>query len=108
MNLPDRVVECVDLLHQLHSALPDLVDERLELFLACDSLLEPPVESSLRSKTPPKDKSSLERPQMEEPPGAFVQAQLAAFSKFSTLWHVGRETHAKLGNSLRLSDIFWK
>ncbi|XP_046668094.1 protein dopey-1 homolog isoform X3 [Homalodisca vitripennis] len=35
-------------------------------------------------------------------------ARLSAFRTFTTLWHIGREVNARLGNSLRVSDIFYK
>jgi len=35
-------------------------------------------------------------------------AKLEAFRTFATLWHIGREVNARLGNSLRVTDIFYK
>lgn len=35
-------------------------------------------------------------------------AKLVAFRTFATLWHIGREVNARLGNSLRVTDIFYK
>ncbi|XP_039275981.1 protein dopey-1 homolog [Nilaparvata lugens] len=34
--------------------------------------------------------------------------RLLAFRRFATLWHIGREVNARLGSSLRVSDIFYK
>lgn len=34
--------------------------------------------------------------------------QLKAFRTFTTLWHIGREVNARLGNSLKVTDIFFK
>ncbi|XP_054267327.1 protein dopey-1 homolog [Macrosteles quadrilineatus] len=35
-------------------------------------------------------------------------SKLEAFRTFATLWHIGREVNARLGNSLRVTDIFYK
>lgn len=76
-SLPHRV-RCVELLHQLQSALPtsDVVEDCLGEALS-------------------------NRCQSES-------GRLAAFRRFTMLWHIGREVNARLGNSLRVTDIFYK
>lgn len=40
--------------------------------------------------------------------GMTPDERLEAFRRFASLWHIGREINAKQGNSLRITDIFYK
>ncbi|KAK9507537.1 hypothetical protein O3M35_007370 [Rhynocoris fuscipes] len=74
----EHQVRCVELLHQLHSALSnsDIVESCIAQYLKGNA-----------------------GNQMDK---------LDSFRRFSSLWHIGREVNAKMGNSLRISDIFYK
>ncbi|XP_073990011.1 protein DOP1 homolog isoform X1 [Rhodnius prolixus] len=71
-------VRCVELLHQLHSALSN------------SDIVESCIGHYLKGQAG----NQIDR--------------LESFRRFSSLWHIGREVNAKMGNSLRISDIFYK
>lgn len=77
-NPQDRV-RSVELLHQLHSALP------------ASSVVEDCIGEAVIGKAYTTE-----------------SVRLQSFRTFATLWHIGREVNARLGSSLRVTDIFYK
>lgn len=71
-------LKCVELLYQLHSMLPN------------NDVVENCICNSLKGI------------------GMTPDERLDAFRRFASLWHIGREINAKQGNSLRITDIFYK
>ncbi|XP_024216432.1 protein dopey-1 homolog [Halyomorpha halys] len=71
-------LKCVELLYQLHSMLPS------------NDVVENCICNSLKGI------------------GMTPDERLEAFRRFASLWHIGREINAKQGNSLRITDIFYK
>uniref|UniRef100_A0A1B6DLS2 Uncharacterized protein n=2 Tax=Clastoptera arizonana TaxID=38151 RepID=A0A1B6DLS2_9HEMI len=72
-------VRSVELLHQLQSALPT------------NDVVEDCIGEAMTTKS-----------------NVGNHDKLTAFRTFATLWHIGREVNARLGNSLRVTDIFYK
>ncbi|XP_072162239.1 protein DOP1 homolog isoform X2 [Bemisia tabaci] len=78
LGTPRHQVRCVELLHQLQSVLHH------------SDITENCIGETLVS------------------PAYSDTEKLASFRKFAVLWHVGREVTGRMGNSLQLSDIFYK
>lgn len=75
---PEQKLRCVELLYQLHRMLPN------------SDIVENCIGHSLKGV------------------GMSQEERLEAYRRFASLWHIGREINAKQGNSLRITDIFYR